>query len=234
MIDKWLHIEELRGDPWILPIWNSVNEAVEKGKIGILPNKVYESGLHISFRLNILPRIVKRINTEVEELYSIAEKHEDRYVFTKNKNGYGLRVDNDLKYSLLCDIDSLLFEIQSVCELMTKLFKSLYAHTDQVIDDKKIGLKIKSIIDGTGQDSSWFSELAGHRNLFIHEAAPYIAIDISGGSGHYELLIMKENLKSFEDNDKFVTMSELNGVVQGFINSKPIIQSDLINLFKKL
>lgn len=45
---------------------------------------------------------------------------------------------------------------------------------------------------------------------------------------------MKENLKSFEDNDKFVTMSELNGVVQGFINSKPIIQSDLINLFKKL
>ncbi|MHA2010666.1 MAG: hypothetical protein ACW980_25425 [Promethearchaeota archaeon] len=31
MVDEWLHLEELRGDPWILPIWGSVNEAVKKG-----------------------------------------------------------------------------------------------------------------------------------------------------------------------------------------------------------
>ncbi len=234
MVDKWLHLEELSGDPWILPIWGAVNEAEDKGKIKSLPNDIYATGLPISLRLNILPRIVKRMNAEVKELYSIAEKHAESYVFTETKDGYALRIDNDLKYNLICDIDSLLFEIHSVCELMTTLFKSLYSHTGQEIDEKKVGLKIKSIIDSAGQDSRWFGELAGHRNLFIHEATPYLAIDISNGPEKYELLIMKENLKSFEDDSKFVTISELNNIVQGFVNSKPLIQSDLINLFKKL
>ena len=95
----------------------------------------------------------------------------------------------------------------------------------------KVGLKIKSVIENAKQNPSWFSVLAGHRNFFIHEAAPYIAIEISSGTGSYELLIMREHLKSFKDNKKFIRLSELNEIVQGFINSKPIIQYDLTNLF---
>lgn len=69
------------------------------------------------------------------------------------------------------------------------------------------------------------------RNFFIHEAAPYIAIDISGGSNKYELQIMKENLKIFENKEKFITLSELIEIVQGFIKAKPFIQDDLVDLF---
>lgn len=231
MIDKWLHIEELSGDPWLLPIWNSVNNAVQKGKITYLPSEVYELGVYISTRLNILPRIVTRINDEVIELFKLAESHEESHVFTKTTEGYALRIDNDLKYRILCDIDSLLFEINSVCELMSKLFASLYSHAGKPLRKKMIGLKIKSIIENANQNPSWFSTLAGHRNFFIHEAAPYIAIDISGGTEKYELLIMKEHLKIFENNDKFIKLSELNEIVQGFMKAKPIIQNDLASLF---
>jgi hypothetical protein len=185
-------------------------------------------------RLNILPRIVTRINADVKELYSVTEKHEKRHVFTKDKDGYSLRIDNDLKYNVISDVDSLLFEIHSVCELMTTLFQSLYSHAGKVLDEDKVGLKIKSIIENAGQDASWFSDLASHRNFFIHEGAPYIAIDISRGFGNYELLIMKENIKTFENKDKFITISELNDIVQGFIDSKPVIQNDLIDLFKAI
>jgi hypothetical protein len=234
MVDKWLHIEELSGDPWVLPIWSSVNDAVQKGKINSLPNEVYELGVYISTRLNILPRIVKRINADVEELFIVAGRHEESNVFTKTKEGNALRINNDLKYNIICDIDSLLFEINSVCELITKLFESLYSHAGKPLKKQKIGLKIKSIIENAKQNSSWFSDLVGHRNFFIHEATPYIAIDISNGPNNYELLIMRENLKNFEDKEKFMTISELNEIVQGFLNSKSIIQDDLAKLFKAI
>lgn len=234
MIDKWLHIEELSGDPWVLPIWSSVNDAVQKGKINCLPTEVYEPGVYISTRLNILPRIVKRINAEVIDLFKLAERHEEGNVFTKTREGYVLRIDNDLKYNIICDIDSLLFELNSVCELMSKLFESLYYHAGKPLKKNEVNLKIKAIIENAKQDQSWFFELDGHRNFFIHNAAPYIAIDINNGTGNYELLIMKENLRSFEDSGKFIKLSELNKIVQGFINSKSIIQNDLISLFKTI
>jgi len=203
MIDKWLHIEELGGDLWVLPIWSSVNDALQKGKIKNLPAEVYELGVYISTRLNILPRIVKRINAEVTELFVVAEKHEEDNVFTKTEEGRALRINNDLKYNIIGDIDSLLFEINSACELIK-------------------------------QNPSWFSNLDQHRNFFIHNATPYIAIDISSGPGNYELLIMKENLKDFKNKEKFITFFSLNEIVQGFLNSKPIIQDDLVNLFKAI
>ncbi len=234
MIDKWLHIAELSGDPWVLPIWSSVNDAVQKGKIDCLPTETYELGVYISTRLNILPRIVKRINAEVIDLFEVAENHEESNIFTKTTEGYALRTDNDLKYNLICDIDSLLFELNSVCELMTKLFESLYSHAGKALKKEDVGLKIKSIIESAKQNSSWFRALDEHRNFFIHNGAPYVAIDISNGPGSYELLIMRENLKSFEDNEKFIRLSDLNKIVQGFINSKPIIQDNLINLFKTI
>jgi hypothetical protein len=234
MIDKWVHIEELSGNPWVLPIWTSVNNALQKGQITPLPSDVYELGVYISTRLNILPRIVKRINAEVIELFKFAESHEESHVFTKTTEGYALRIDNDLKYRILCDVDSLLFEINSVCELMSKLFESLYSHAGKPLRKKMVGLKIKSIIENASQNPSWFSNLAGHRNLFIHEGAPYIAIDISRGPGDYELLIMKKNIKSFENNDEFIKLSELREIVQGFVRAKPIIQADLISLFNAI
>lgn len=233
MINKWLHIEELSGDPWVLPIWTSVNNALQKGKITHLSEEVYMLGDYISIRLNILPRIVKRINAEVVELFKLATSHEESHVFTKKTEGYALRIDSDLKYRILCDIDSLLFEINSVCELILNLFESLYFHAGKPLRKKMVGLKIKAIIENANQNPSWFSNLAKHRNFFIHEAAPYIAIDISGGNDNYELLIMKANLKIFENDDKFIKLSELNEIVQGVINAKPVIQADLINLFTK-
>jgi len=234
MVDKWLQIEELSSDPWALPIWSSINDAADKGKISSLPSKVYELGVYISTRLNILPRIITRLNADVAELFLVAERYEERNVFTKAKEGYAFRINNNLKYNIICDIDSLIFEINSVCELITKLFEFLYSHAGEPLKKEKVGLKIKSIIKNAKQNPSWFVNLTGHRNFFIHKAAPYIAIDISRGPGSYDLLIMRENLKNFEDKEKFITLSELYEIVQGFINAKHIIQDDLVKLFRNI
>ena len=69
MIEKWLHITLLRGDPWILPIWSAVKESIAAHKLPTLTPDVWELGLHISIRLDMLPRIIKRINKHCQQLY---------------------------------------------------------------------------------------------------------------------------------------------------------------------
>ena len=200
MVDRWLHIEELSGDPWVLPIWAAVNDAVQNGKLKALPDAFYERGVHISTRLNILPRIVMRVNVGVTELNSTVKRHSEDHVFTKTKMGCAFPINNDLKFNILCDIDSLIFEINSACELITKFFESLYFHAGKPIEEKNVGLKIKLIIENAKQNPSWFSNLVGHRNFFIHEATPYIAIDISNGPGSYEVII--EPVAQIPQDDK--------------------------------
>jgi len=231
MITKWLHITELGGDPWVLPIWNAANEAVKAGRLVPLPADVYRIGLHVSTRLNILPRVVKRVNAGMSHLISETKGHGPEYEFTEAQEGYAYPVDNDLKYSLLADIDSLLFELNSACEFMTCLFSLLHSHVGQPIPSKKLGKSIADVLTQGNQDAEWFVALDKHRNFFMHEGAPYLAIDISNEPKAFDLLIMKENVRVFTDPEKFIALSEINIIVQGFITAKQRLQEYLASLF---
>ncbi len=233
MISQWLHINTSVGDPWILPIWTAVNNAEQSGKVPRISKEVKSLlGLSISTRIDMLSRIFARINSEVNKVYSATKAHKKEHIFTNKKEGYVIDIDDNLKFDLLTDIDSLFFELNSVCELMTNLFCVLYTNIGKPVQKKKAGLKIKQIIEAAGKPSDWFQKLVSHRNFFIHEGAPYFAVDISQGPGKYDLLIMKENIKCFKDDSKFIKLSEINSIVEGFSVAKPIIQKHLIELYE--
>jgi hypothetical protein len=236
MVTKWLHIDIDVGDPWVLPIWSAVNDAIAAKKIGLITKEESELGLHISTRLDILPYVVSRISTAVIEIYKAISGHGEEYVFTEGHQGYAMpfRDKRDLVHILLADIDALLFETNSVCELMTTFFEKLYKHMGILLKKNEAGLRIKKILESKGYDTKWFQDLDSHRNFFIHEGAPYFAIDVSKGREDYDLLIMKENLKSFKDCAKFMRLSELNGIVKGFISARHTLQQHLVELFQKV
>jgi len=235
MPQKWIHINTKVGDPWILPIWGAVYDAESSGQSKPISKEVKSQlGLSISTRLDMLPYIVHRINEEVIEIYNVTKTHNSEHIFTDQIEGYAFDVEENLKFNLLIDIDSLLFELNSVCELMTNLFFILYTHAGKTIEKKKVGLIIKKIIDASGKSSKWFIDLDNHRNFFMHEAAPYFAIDISNGPGKFDLLIMKENIKVFDDHSKVIKLSEINSIVEGFLFSKPLIQEHLVKLYRGL
>ena len=162
------------------------------------------------------------------------KNHDDKNVTTSSSEGYAFNLNNNLIFNLLIDIDSIIFELNSVCEIMKTLFYELYTNVGRQIERKDVGRKIKEIIEATGNSSSWFQNLVSHRNFFIHEAAPYFSIDITDGPDNYDLLIMKENIKTFDDESKYITMSEISAIIEGFLVTKPIIQNYLINLYKEL
>jgi hypothetical protein len=233
MPQKWIHINYEGGDFWILPIWVAVNHAESSGKASPISKEVKSQlGLSISTRLDMLPRIVNRINSEVYQVFEAMKTHKKEHIFTEQREGYVFDIEENLKFNLLIDIDSLLFELNSLCELMSSLFFELYTHTGKNIKKEEVGLQIKKVIEAAGKSSKWFKDLDSHRNFFIHEAAPYIAVDISGGPDKYDLLIMKENIKFFNDHSKFIKLSEINSIYEGFLIAKPIIQKHLIELYK--
>jgi len=227
MINKWLHLDELGGDPWVLPIWAAIHEAIEAGKIKKPADEVYDYGVYISIRLNILPRIVKRLNKNVVLLYEEIKKHGEEHIFIEGFEGCAYPVENDLKYELLADIDALIFEINATWELIKKLFSLLYGHIGKPIEQKKLGSTVADVLN----QNDWFKSLDAHRNFFMHEGAPYLAVDLSAEPDHFDLLILKKNKISFLNPDDFVALSDINTIVHGFVASKNQLQIHLASLF---
>ena len=228
MINKWLHLDELGGDPWVLPIWAAIHEAIEAGKIKKPADEVYDYGVYISIRLNILPRIVKRLNKNAALLYEEIKMHGEEHIFIEGLEGCAYPVENDLKYELLADIDALIFEINATWELIKKLFSSLYGHIGIPIEPKKFGSTVADVLN----QNDWFKSLDAHRNFFMHEGAPYLAVDLSVEPDHFDLLILKKNIISFSNPDDFVALSDVNAIVHGFVVSKLQLQTHLITLFR--
>lgn len=233
MIEKWMHLNEMGGDQWVKPIWTAVINARNSGmqlneSIGLKP-----ISLHISTRLNMLPRIIKRINTESQLLYDSIKGHDPKYTFTSTKPGYTYIVDDELKYNLLLDINSLLFEINACSELILKFLGLVYDLIGAPLRKDKIGKKLKQILKDENEDDNWFIMLDSHRNFFAHEGTPYIAVDITNeDDGRYDVLVLKENIHEFSNQEKFFRLSDLNKIVHGFGSSKMILQKHTIHLFR--
>lgn len=230
MIEKWIHIGETGGDPWILPIFTAINAAVQKGRCPDIENTTRELAIHVSTRLNILPVAVERVNSGWRALYAEVQEFQDDNIFKDGKEAYAMLVKKKLIYSLLADIDSFLFETNSCCELMGKLLKELHEHNGKPINCEP-GKFLAKLLVQNGQEKDWFLLLDKQRNFFIHDGAPYLAIDVTTAAP--DLIIMNENLKVFNDPKKYTKISELSKIVEGFSNAKNILQEHLMSLYSK-
>jgi len=234
MIEKWVHITYLGGNPWVLPIWAAFNEGVSAGKFPEKSGEMSELAIHLSTRLNMIPWIVDSVNQDLNAIKDAIKNIDTKYISTPDKVGYAFDLDDKITYNLLTHFDSFVFEIDSCSELITSFIRKIYCHLGHQVCEKKIGRKLKDIIQSEGGSIYWFESLQNCRNFFIHEGSPYFAIDISNSDATlFELLIMKENLKSFEDDSKYMRLrSEFTSILDGFFNNIEILQSHVIDFLR--
>lgn len=225
MITSWLHLDERKSDSWILPIYGSLNK---KGLLEGFGDKNKELGLALTIKLSTLPRVVSRVNDDIRAMFEQCENHEEKNIFSQDKHGVAFSVNDDLKYQIIADIELLLFEIKSSSELMTNFMMEIYKAVGIEIKDNDVGKVIKNIIEESGLDPMWFVSLSDHRNFFIHEGAPYLAIDVSNGKGNYDLIIMRENIVDLTSNDDWFSLSTINKIVSGFLDSSQALQKDMV------
>jgi hypothetical protein len=231
MVARWLHFEELGGDPWVLPIYTAASTAVGKKKCPPLSQETISLGRHVATRLNVLPRVINRLNSNCQAIYENIKTHKPEHVFSDEKEGYTFRLDHDLKYSLIADINSFLFEVNSCSELITEFSQTLYSHLDLPATKEDILKNIKTAYKQAKIDEKWFALLDKNRNFVAHHGTPYIAVDIST-QDHPELLIMKDSIVAFDNPDTFLTISDLNLISGGFTQTNALLQKLLIDLFK--
>lgn len=210
-----------------------MHEAIGKKKVPAVTKELSELGVHVSTRLNILPRIFRRLNSETALLHEAARGHRPDHVFTSGSCGFAFQVDDDLKYELIADIDAILFEINSCAELMQRFFELLHAHAGNGISPDKVTTALRRVLAAAGVKSEWFVLLDRSRNFFVHEGAPYLAIDVTT-EGEWGILVMKENLSDFGDETKFFRFSDIQLVATGFSGAKAALQRHLIDLFRSL
>lgn len=232
-VTKWLHIQYLGGDPWVLPVWSALNAAVERRAATQPTDEMRELGIHLSTRLTMLPRVYRRISKGAEAIRSSIATRTPDHESTPTHEGYSFDLDENLKFSFLLDLDSLLFELNSVCELLTTFFELSHTCAGRSLPDERPGLAVKRVLEAAGQDTQWFRDLDRHRNFFSHNGAPYFAVDLSN-PGVYDLLIMKKNLRTFEDEAAFLRLSALSAMARGFEESRHVIRRHLVGLFNAL
>ena len=231
MVTKWLHLNETGGDPWILPIWSAVHKAIEAKKAPPISKELSELGVHVSTRLNLLPRVVVRLNAETRDLHQATESHKPEHIFSNAAQGVAFSVDDDLKYRLIADIDGFLFEVDSCAELMRRFVQLLHAHAGRPIADDKLTAVLRDALKRYGVDGVWFALLDKSRNFVAHEGTPYLAIDVSDDA-KWELLIMKENIVTLDDPEKFFRLADLQAISAGFSSAKVALQKYLVELFQ--
>jgi hypothetical protein len=61
----------------------------------------------------MLSRVVRRLDQECEALYESVKEHGPEHVFQDGHKAVVFPVDENLKYCLLADIDSFIFEIDA-------------------------------------------------------------------------------------------------------------------------
>lgn len=179
MIKRWRRIEEIGGDYWVMPIWNAIHASVNKGRMKKHPPKLGELALYISTKLNMIPHVVNRINKGSLSIWDEVkkrDKNEDSWI---DREGYGLRIDEEIKYNLLIDLDCLIFELTSCLELMRQFLYFIYKHTNKKLNGQQKEQEFKKILSAGQRSNSWYDELTKHRNFFIHQGAPYHAIDLT-------------------------------------------------------
>jgi hypothetical protein len=229
MVQEWVHINFMGGDDWVLPIWGAFNDGFREGKFQEKTKEMSEIALHLSTKLNMIHWIVIKINQGLKAIQEAVKSIEEKHVSSPVKRGYAFDVEHKLIYKLLLSFDSFIFEIDSCCELITTFVRLNYNHTGDNVDKKQMGRRLKRVVEEAGGSSSWFESLQSLRNFFIHEGAPYFAIDVSDPDT-FELLVMRENLKLFDDESKYVKLrSEFQSILEGFYSSNIIIQQHVID-----
>jgi len=138
------------------------------------------------------------------------------------------------KFGLIADIDALLFELNACCELIRKFTALIYPLIGKKFKQKDMGKEIRKILKSSKSNIEWFEDLDKHRNFLLHEGSAYIAIDVTNAPHNFDLIIMKENLKTFDDKNKFFTLNQLGGILAGFYDARQKIRDYLVKEIQKV
>jgi len=171
-----------------------------------------EPALAVVAKIEMLIRVLARLNADVAKLV----QH-----LTSVPGAVGqcicerraIRVpDQDLLWHLSVDVEAFLFEARSAYEILGKFLKEFF----QLIFQRRVTEQeaIAAVRD-LGGDVAWIPLLKGSRDLFVHSAASWLAVErTQADPPQFDLLLLKRNVENLTDAD-FVHFRDCRAVQRG-------------------
>jgi hypothetical protein len=185
-----------------------------------------EMGLALSTKLAMLSLVVDRLDERIQRLYHHLALEEDKVQTCINDKGAYTVPESLLPYEILLDIDGFLFETRSVYEIVGKFIEKF--HTN-ILCQRLTQEEIKNMMALKAIDTRWIEELRTNRNLFVHETAPWIALEVkSQNPAKFEILVMKRDIKDFSNSQDYISLDQLRDIFNGFNASMDAIYAWLI------
>ncbi len=229
-VSRWIQFQETREIFWDLPI---IGAAQKRLGINGLQKKDYEIFGHISIKLQVIASLIVRVEREHSNVHQIVlSNYKNDNLSNKDEEGYALNIANELKYEFISDIESFLLQIWSCWELTKKLIAKLNELLGVDLNEKQVIDFIKGFQSKKNLHNDWFEILRSHRNFITHSGSGYIAIDASNENpSKWDFLILKYNIKKFDDNNDFFHYSDLIKINNGFVEIMDLIKISLIEMF---
>lgn len=161
----------------------------------------------------LLSKLLNELRDEISDSGKLDELLDGGYAYYPK--------DDRIFYDICVALDALYFETRSSYEIVGRFV--------QMFGEKILGRNfteklIKNVLIDNDQKTDWIDEVREHRKLFFHETAPWIALSVSKRQPlEFSLVIMKENLKEFDDPKKFITQQQIVDSWQGFDRAIPTI-----------
>ena len=119
-----------------------------------------------------------------------------------------------MPFEIVADIEAFVFGLRSTYEVFyafVKEFSSRILNT--TVNDERV---LKAIIHRNGYSTDWIDFLNDQRNYFVHQTAPWFAIEVTGGDPKYEIVVLKRNTHDLKNPEDYVRFDEYRKVFQGF------------------
>jgi hypothetical protein len=190
-----------------------------------------ELALAIATRLAIILRVEVRLREYRLALVHEIEESGRLEVHISNGSAYCPH-DENIVFEICSAVDSCFFEWRSLYDVITK-FTMTFA---KEILGRDIGRpEIDKVVEQAGVPIHWIDRLRRNRNLFIHEKAPWIALEVMNRKPlECGIAVMKENLATLDDPKKYVTEAELvetsNRLRHSVVAIRSWLETQVVNL----
>lgn len=115
--------------------------------------------------------------------------------------------DEGLPFDICAAADCCLVEWRSLYEVLRK-FAATFAK--KILGTKIDDSHIDSVVEQAGIPIDWLDRLRKNRNLFVHQTAPWIALEVTSREPlECSIVIMKKNIADLDDAERIITDAEL-------------------------
>jgi hypothetical protein len=171
-----------------------------------------ESGIAVSTRLMLVSRAIARLTELEKQLCEEIEKSErldalleGGYVYTPEDSGS--------PYDICLAIDALLAECLSLFEVI-RSFTVRFCR--RILHKKMSEEKFDALLIELGYGGEWLETLAQARNFFLHESAPWPAVQVHNREPlKCELVVLKSNVRDLTDPSTFISKRQLVEITRG-------------------